>query len=124
MTQGRAFEVIAPGAVGEREAAVQAIEAAVADLAQGFARLLMAEISIRAADAFEGARGQSTQGDSPRGAASMDVEAAMQFLGISRDSLYKLIDSGAVTSFKIGGRRLFRPADLEAYRDSRVKARW
>lgn len=125
MTRGRAFEVVPSELAGERAAAVQAVEIAVADLAQAFARLLTIEVSVGLSAALQSARPRDPQPEvSSGGGANLNVEAAMQFLGISRDSLYQLIKSNAVKSFKIGGRRFFRPSDLEAYRDSRVQARW
>ncbi|MGE5619572.1 MAG: helix-turn-helix domain-containing protein [Sphingomonadaceae bacterium] len=125
MTRGRAFEVVPSELAGERAAAVQAVEIAVADLAQAFARLLTIEVSVGLSAALQSARPRDPQPEvSSGGGANLNVEAAMQFLGISRDSLYQLIKSNAVKSIKIGGRRFFRPSDLEAYRDSRVQARW
>lgn len=45
----------------------------------------------------------------------LNVEEAIVALGIKRTRLYELIKQGKLKSFTIGGRRLFRVHDLEAF---------
>jgi excisionase family DNA binding protein len=45
-----------------------------------------------------------------------------QMYGISRDLLYAYMRSGALPSVKVGGRRIIRIADMEAFLDARRNA--
>lgn len=40
---------------------------------------------------------------------------ACQFTGLCRTRLYQLVQTGALKSFKVGGRRMFMRHDLEAF---------
>jgi len=51
----------------------------------------------------------------PEPPALINIATAAQLLGISRTSLYQLIDAGDVPSRKVGRRRLIPRADLERY---------
>ena len=54
-------------------------------------------------------------------ATSLGIDAASASLGIGRDSLYALLDvEGGIPTFRVGGRRLIRVADLEAFAARRV----
>jgi hypothetical protein len=44
----------------------------------------------------------------------VDVRRALELLAISEASLYRFVRRGEVAVVKLGGRTLFRPADLEA----------
>jgi len=52
--------------------------------------------------------------------ANLDVKQAARMLGISPRTLYPLAEKGEVPSIKVGGRRLFRPAELKAYLDKQA----
>jgi hypothetical protein len=121
MMQLRAFEPIGAGEECDQVTAVEAVESAIATFASVFARIVIAETTAAFRSMLEAERTPAPEPQQAGTVANMDVESAMQFLGISRDGLYKLIKSQAIQSFKIGSRRFFRPADLEAYRDSRVE---
>ncbi|HVT76979.1 MAG TPA: helix-turn-helix domain-containing protein [Acidimicrobiales bacterium] len=43
---------------------------------------------------------------------------AAAVLGVSRGTVYKLLDAGALASCKLGSRRLIRRSDLEAFLDA------
>jgi excisionase family DNA binding protein len=43
-----------------------------------------------------------------------DVKRALEVLCISKPTLFRLIRRGEPAAVKLGGRTLFRPADLEA----------
>lgn len=45
----------------------------------------------------------------------LPVRDAIEYLGIGRSTLYKLIDSGAIPTVPIGSRTLFDIDDLDAY---------
>lgn len=47
-------------------------------------------------------------------AAATRVNDAAAFLGVSRSTIYNLIDEGKLPSLMIGGRRVIRRADLMA----------
>lgn len=44
----------------------------------------------------------------------LSVEEAAQFLTISKTTLYTLLNSGALKSARLGGRRLIRRVDVDA----------
>ena len=44
---------------------------------------------------------------------AVSVTDAVAMTGISRSKLYQAMIAGRLKSLKLGGRRLFRPADLE-----------
>lgn len=49
-------------------------------------------------------------------AGALDITAAREYLGgVSRATVYRLIRSGDLPVVKIGGRTVFRRADLEAF---------
>jgi excisionase family DNA binding protein len=43
-----------------------------------------------------------------------DVQQAREALGVSAPTLFRLVKHGELVAVKLGGRTLFRPADLEA----------
>lgn len=45
----------------------------------------------------------------------ISVDEAARALGLGRTRLYELVKSGALRSFTIGSRRLFRVSDIEAF---------
>ena len=47
----------------------------------------------------------------------MSVNEVARFLSISRDSVYRLVRSGALPSVKVGERLRFRPEAIHAYLD-------
>lgn len=104
----------------ELEAAREGFELAAAELARAFAQLVGTEMRIQMASALSG-----LQPPAAAATGTVDVEGAMKLLGISRDSLYKQIKSKALPSLKIGGRRVFRTADIEAFLAKQVEGhRW
>lgn len=50
-----------------------------------------------------------------------DREAA-QYLGISRSGIWRLLKADAIPCVRIGGRTLFRRADLDTYIERCVRA--
>ena len=48
----------------------------------------------------------------------LDIDEAATALRISRSRLFQLVSSGQLLSVKLGRRRLFRRADLEAFASS------
>ena len=55
-------------------------------------------------------------GHHPRSAKRLyTTDEAAATLGISRTRLYQLLVAGAISSVKIGRRRLFRPVDLDRW---------
>jgi predicted DNA-binding transcriptional regulator AlpA len=53
----------------------------------------------------------------------LDVRQALEILGISEPSLYRLVRPGEVTVAKLAGRTLFPPADLEALVERHLRGR-
>jgi excisionase family DNA binding protein len=107
----------------ELDAARDAIDAAALQLARAFGNLIAAEMRMELREILS--RIPSAPSPVMASSANMDVKSAMAFLGISRDRLYKEIKSKRLKSLKIGGRRLFRPADLEAFRTALLEGeRW
>jgi len=51
----------------------------------------------------------------------IDDKAAAKLLGISARSLWTLANRGEVRSVRVGRRRLYRPADLEAFVTARAE---
>lgn len=51
----------------------------------------------------------------------LDVTAAARRLGMAKSTLYKKANSGEVPSVKVGGRRMFRPRDLDEWVEARVQ---
>ena len=51
----------------------------------------------------------------PEPSALVDLSTAAQLLGVSRTSLYQLMDSGQLQNRKIGRRRLVPRAELERF---------
>jgi excisionase family DNA binding protein len=47
--------------------------------------------------------------------AALSIEAAARYIGIGRNSMYKLFDQGEVPTIKISRRRLVLRTDLDAY---------
>lgn len=45
----------------------------------------------------------------------LDVKSAADYLSLSRSKLYQLIESGKISSIKIGGRRLFDVMELDEF---------
>jgi excisionase family DNA binding protein len=45
----------------------------------------------------------------------LSVEAAARYLGVSRWTIYRLIDSGELKAHKVGTRYKIRPADIDRY---------
>ena len=46
--------------------------------------------------------------------AALSISAAARYLSVSRSGLYRLINSGALTPAKVGGRTLIRRVDADA----------
>jgi excisionase family DNA binding protein len=55
-----------------------------------------------------------TTGTPYNGERLMSVRAVCEKLGISRQSVYRLVADGSLPVVEIYGRRLFRPSDVEA----------
>ena len=51
---------------------------------------------------------------------SLGVESTAEYLGISRRSVYVLMDTGQLASFKIGNRRLIALSELERFLAEKV----
>lgn len=45
----------------------------------------------------------------------IDVKAAAEIIGVSRQTLYRYLAAGAIRSFRVGGRRLFQPRDVHRF---------
>lgn len=126
MSSRRAFELIAakPSHADELQAARDALEEAGAELGRALVRFLAAEMAS-AVPARAAAQVAPSGDRAPAGADVVNVEEAMKILRLSRDSLYKQLKSRAIPSLKIGGRRLFRRSDLEAFLSKQVERnRW
>jgi excisionase family DNA binding protein len=54
--------------------------------------------------------------------AALGMEASCAYLDISRPTLYRLINSGAIRSFHIGRRRLCLKSDLDFFLQQRLAA--
>ncbi|MFQ6026923.1 MAG: helix-turn-helix domain-containing protein [Dehalococcoidia bacterium] len=52
--------------------------------------------------------------------AALGTEAGAGYIGVSRPTLYRLLDSGEIPSFHIGRRRLIRKADLDKFIEDRM----
>jgi excisionase family DNA binding protein len=52
----------------------------------------------------------------------MFVEDVMEYLGAGRTTVYALLGSGRIRSFKVGRRRLVRPQDLHEFIDRFVES--
>ena len=50
----------------------------------------------------------------------LPVEGAAVYLGVARDTVYRLIKAGKLTSFQVEGTLRIRPSDLDAYLEQRV----
>jgi len=48
----------------------------------------------------------------------MSLEATARYLGVSRWTVYRMLDTGELRSVTIGGRRKVRPVDLDAMLDA------
>jgi excisionase family DNA binding protein len=48
------------------------------------------------------------------------IDEAAELLSVRRDSIYELLNSGELGSFKIGSRRLVAHRHLEAFIESKV----
>lgn len=46
---------------------------------------------------------------------SMTVEDAVQYTGMARSRIYRLLKSGELTSFKLGGRTMLLRATLDSF---------
>jgi len=51
----------------------------------------------------------------PTTAPLLTINDVAHQLAISRDSVYRLVRSGALPSLRVGERLRFRPSDIEAY---------
>lgn len=47
--------------------------------------------------------------------ATLDYEQAAAYAGVGRSAIYEAWSSGELASLKVGKRRLFLPADLDAW---------
>ena len=54
--------------------------------------------------------------------AAFSVEEACNYIGTSRPTLYRLMDSGTIRSFHIGRRRLLLREDLDRFLQERLSA--
>jgi excisionase family DNA binding protein len=61
---------------------------------------------------------KSPYGDRPT-APLLTINDVARQLAISRDSVYRLVGSGALTPFRVGERLRFRQEDIEAYLERR-----
>lgn len=52
--------------------------------------------------------------------AALSVTQAAQYLGVSRASLYRLLNSGELRTTKLGGRTLIRRVDADALLEASV----
>lgn len=53
---------------------------------------------------------------------ALGVAEAAAFLGLSRSVIYAEMKTGALKGFRVGGRRLFRRADLVAFLNRAAEA--
>ncbi|MES2833681.1 MAG: helix-turn-helix domain-containing protein [Pseudomonadota bacterium] len=53
---------------------------------------------------------------------ALTVRDACTFTGLCRTRLYQLKDAGMLKSFKVGGRRMFKRDDLQAFLDAAAEA--
>ena len=56
----------------------------------------------------------------PLDRAALGVEASCGYLAISRPTMYRLLDAGAIRSFHIGRRRLILREDLDKFVQERL----
>ena len=52
----------------------------------------------------------------------MNVRQASEYLGVSRDTLYKYASSKTIPAFKLGNRWRFRKSKLDAWMEEKSKA--
>lgn len=50
--------------------------------------------------------------------AAMSLHEAVAYSGLSRSTLYRLIEAGTLRSIKVCGRRLIRPDELDSFLES------
>ncbi|MBC7286465.1 MAG: helix-turn-helix domain-containing protein [Armatimonadetes bacterium] len=53
----------------------------------------------------------------------LDLDEVAEFLNVSRPTIYRLIRSGSLRSYKVGGRWKFRPEEIEVFLASRSNVR-
>jgi excisionase family DNA binding protein len=54
------------------------------------------------------------------GRALLDPHGAATYLGVCRETVYRIIDAGHLRAFKVGKAWRIRPSDLDAYLDEHV----
>jgi excisionase family DNA binding protein len=59
---------------------------------------------------------------SPADPALVDIDEASRLLGLSTSTVYKLAARCEIPSVKLGGRLLFKPADLASHAESRRRS--
>ena len=59
---------------------------------------------------------------SPAGERLLDVDETARRLGLSSSTIYKRANACELPSVKLGGRVLFKPADLDAYAEERRRS--
>lgn len=59
---------------------------------------------------------ESVQETTPR--AALSIAEAAKSAGLGRSTIYEAISDGKLRSLKVGGRRLVRPGDLNAWLES------
>ena len=79
---------------------------------------LVDQVAGRTADLVVERLGGSGVGEEPAGEEVLDVAGAAAFLRLGTSTVYKLSSSGKLASVKLGGRRVFRRSDLDAYLDA------
>ncbi len=62
----------------------------------------------------------ATMSNTPETKLAYSVEEAAELLSIRRDSIYELLHTGQLGSFKIGARRLIAHRHLEAFIESKT----
>ena len=82
---------------------------------QEFLSCLVDQVAVRTADLVEERLEAGRAGEDEAGDAVLDVAGAAAFLKIGQSTIYKAAASGGLASVKLGGRLVFRRADLLAY---------
>lgn len=87
-------------------------------------RALRGDVRAAAVEVVEGLTVQlpaAMQGEAEqRPTYVLSLDEAREYLGVSRSTMFRLIDDGVVQSFKVGRRRMFRRDDLVDYVRVRV----